>query len=327
MATPSPLAQVLRLRPSSVSSRLARTQVCLLNPRDLHRALPGRSLLVCECVAAPIAAGVLRAARQANAVVGLSFPELPRGERPRPGDAAREILQAAEAAGHEQPWFLRGGPVRVPEATEDAVAQAREAVYRLVDAGFTEASLDVTGLDPAEAAAAVAEGALGLRERELSVEVSTRETRPAELKELSLSFGAQGVRVDVVSLPASAFAPGTELSAQLEAVRPSLLGLVDAGDQAPTLGARRLTASIRLTKIGLNALPVAVQGTLRQKAAEGWSIPGAIAAGLKAAPPSPEACAKMEALAFREALDLLERCGCSATGPAAVTALLEQLRD
>jgi hypothetical protein len=55
MATPSLLAQVSRLRPSSVCSRLAGTQLCLLNPRDLHRALPGRPLLVCECVAAPIA--------------------------------------------------------------------------------------------------------------------------------------------------------------------------------------------------------------------------------------------------------------------------------
>lgn len=327
MATPSPMAQVLRLRPSSVTARLARTAVCLLNPRDLHRALPGRPLVVCECVAAPIALGVFRAARQANAVVGLSFPDLPRGERPRPADAAGEILQAAQEACFELPFFLRAGPVRVAEAGEEAVAVSRDAVYRLVDAGFTEACLDVTGLDPAEAAAVVAEGALGLRERELSVEVTTREVRPSELKELALSFGAQGVRVDVLTLPGSALKSVADLSAHVEAVRPAGLGLVDAGDKLPTLGARRLTVSTRLTRIALNVLPASIESTLRQKAVEGWSVPGAIAAALRSAPPAPEVRQRMQETAFREALDLLERSGAAASGPAAVRALVEQMKD
>ncbi|MGC4113445.1 MAG: hypothetical protein QM765_01985 [Myxococcales bacterium] len=327
MATPSPMAQVLKLRPSSVSARLARTELCLLNPRDLHRALPGRALLVCECVAGPIAAGVFRAAKQANAVVGVSFPDLPRGERPRPNDAVDEILEAAQAAGFTGPWFLRGGPVRVAEASEASAAAARNTVYRMVDAGFTEACLDVTGLDPAEAAAVVAEGAMGLRERELSVEVATRETRPNELQELALSFGAQGVKVDLVTLPASALKGVADLSAVVEALRPAGLGLVDAGDKAPVLGTRRLAVSTRLTRIALNVLPAAVESTLRQKATEGWSIPGAIAAALKAAPPAPEVRQRMEETAFRETLDLLERTGCAGTGPTAVHALVEQMKD
>jgi hypothetical protein len=262
-------------------------------------------------------------------VVGVSFPDLPRGERPRPADASAEILKAAQEAGHELPWFLRGGPLRLAEATEEAGALARDAVYRLVDAGFTEACLDVTGLDPAEAAALVAEGALGLRERELSVEAATREVRPGELRELALSFGAQGVRVDVVTLPGGALQALPDLSAHVEALRPSGLGLLDAalGTAAPTAGARRLVVSARLTRLALAALPAAVEATLRQRAAEGWSVPGAIAAALRAAPPGPEACQRMAEAAFRETLDLLARSGCASTAPAAVSALVEQLED
>ena len=319
----SALEQVLKLRPSSIAARLAGTKVCLLNPRDVHHSLPQRPVVVCECPAAPIAAGVFRAARQAASVVGLTFPSLPRAEPPRPAAVVQAILKAAVEAGYEHPWFLRAGPVAIHEATQEAVAEAREAVYRLVDAGFTEVCLDVTGLDPAEAAAAVAEAAMALRERELSIDVTTRDAQPDQLLELVASLGAQGVRVDVLSLPASALAGATDLSAHLAALRPAGLALVDAGDKFPATGVRRLVVSSRLTRIAMNALPPEAQKTIRSRAVEGWSVPGAIAAAVKATPPSFEVQLKMEALAYHEVLDLLERAGGEASGLASVASLAE----
>ncbi|MBI5543410.1 MAG: hypothetical protein HY901_05945 [Deltaproteobacteria bacterium] len=320
----SAFEKVLRLRPSSVAGRLSGSRVCLLNARDVQRSLGSGLVVACEAPAEPIAAGIARAARHQGAAIGLSFPALPFGEAPRAHAASQLLLAAVQESGLELPLFLRAGPIPISEATEAGVSQAREAVFRLVDGGFTEACLDVSRLGPSEAGAAVAEAGAALRERELSLEVATGTVDPHALAELAGSLGVAGVRADVMSLKGAALANVEDLGPLVRAIEPTALAVVDPLGPVRGSGVRRVVISAPFCRVAVAALPEEAKDAIRAKALEGWSIPAAIAQALKRAVLSEEARERMEALAYLEAMDVLEAAGARASGSVSLTFLSER---
>ena len=168
----SVLDKVLSLRPANVVARLgARSRLPLLNPRDLARALEAGRKAALLCVPVPSVAilpGLLRAARDCDAVLGLACPCPPAG-RDGPTRFFEAVRAAAEEIGHRRPLFLQAGPIRIDCA--EAVGLLAAEVYRYIDAGFTLVSLDASALPPEESLGLCAEVAQAASERELSVEL------------------------------------------------------------------------------------------------------------------------------------------------------------
>jgi hypothetical protein len=295
---PSAIDAVLKLRPSSVAHKLAGTRVCLLNARDVQRSRLGQPLLVCEVPALPIAAGVVRAARELRAVLGLSFPALPRGAGPRETAVFQAVVSAVTEAGFELPFFLRGGPVPLADAAAGTVAEARESVWRFVDAGFTEVALDVSCLSPAMAAAVVDEVAVSLRERELSLEIVTRSESAAEIGALRAALGAS---VDVLAIPEAALAS----EGLAEAVAPTALCVADPRDERTAGRVQRVLASICFGRIAALVVSDEAKAGIRQRALGGWRVPAAIAGAFSGCTLGEAELLRIEALAFHEALELL----------------------
>src|SRR5687767_5312655 len=101
-------ARVLRLRPETVVTRLGQSSALpILEPQRLGRALSDRGVsLLCVPVLFPGAmAGLLRAARELDAVLGLSCPAL--FERPQAAEAFIAALKEEGEGLHRKPLFLQ----------------------------------------------------------------------------------------------------------------------------------------------------------------------------------------------------------------------------
>jgi hypothetical protein len=248
-----PIDAVLRLRPTNAANRLGRgSKICLLSARDIQRALASRpGPVVCFALPsdllAPLAQGVLRAARQLDAAVGLGAEVHGLGEGPRPWAAFQDLATAAAEVGIRQPLFLRGGPVVLAGASAEEVARARESVFQLVDAGFTEVALDASALEGGAAAAALCEVAALVRERELGIDLLAPAGRAAQVAGWLRELSQRGFRPDVVTARSSG-AGAEDIRTIEQAAAPSALGLIDEpfiGARAPRIVlARRLKALV-----------------------------------------------------------------------------------
>ncbi|MFP2912033.1 hypothetical protein ACLESD_44835, partial [Pyxidicoccus sp. 3LFB2] len=78
----------------------------------------------------------------------------------------------AVEAEHARPLFLQAGPVRVARVDGDALGPLQEGLFRVVDAGFTLVSLDLSRLDSYAAVEALNVLAGPVSERELSLELT-----------------------------------------------------------------------------------------------------------------------------------------------------------
>ncbi len=169
--TASPLDRVLALRPTNVVARLgAGGPLPLLNPRDLLATLrPGAALITAPVYADEVVAGALRAAREADAVLGLSCP-WPLGDRDAPARVTQVLAREAASVRHRAPVFLQAGPISLTSTDPGEIERVTGAVWDFVEAGFTLVSLDASALD-VRGALGVAEAAQTVVERELSLEL------------------------------------------------------------------------------------------------------------------------------------------------------------
>lgn len=189
---------LLRMVPGSAAARLAGRPVRLLSLRDVLRGLEGSGavLLSVQCELDAAVAPVLRAARDRDAVVGLGPAAL--SDTPRAPHAFFEALaDTAEAIGHSRAVVLAAPPVRVgPDGAEAAEAR----VYDWVDAGYTHVPIDISGLEPEEAAPAVARAASALVERELGLEVLLEPGQEDAAGELAAGLKLLGCPPDLVGV-------------------------------------------------------------------------------------------------------------------------------
>lgn len=342
------LDKVLTLRPTSVVARLGlRSRLPVLNPRELLAALEGLPVaLPCLPIPVrPILPGLLAAARGEDAVLGLTCPHplADRGAAERFMNAVREV---AEADGHARPVFLQAGPVRVPRAEPETLEQLEEGVFRLVDAGFTLVSLDVTRLEADAAAEAVRRLSGAVVERELALEVSL--PAGAEGSELD---GAQALLGDlgrlglpVLFLRVSAALLGEEdqdvrfLRSLVELAGQHGAGVTvgEAGRRSarvlPTYvaaGVKKVECVAPFERLALASYPETVRAGLEQKAEKAGLGAGELLGVLGARLPALEdsEATRLEALAFTEASEVLASLGASRTGWKSMLLLAEKRGD
>ncbi|MBF5044018.1 hypothetical protein FGE12_16590 [Aggregicoccus sp. 17bor-14] len=333
------LDKLLALRPTNAVARLgASSRLPLLNPRDLVRALADApaalpSIPVYSKAALP---GLLRAARTEDAVLGLVCPH-PLAERTTAEKFMEALRWASAVASHERPVYLEAGPLRV---TREEEAALKDGLFRVVDAGFTLVSLDVTRLTVEDAVATVAAIAAPVVERELSLEVSlpalegalAHEAARALLEGLTqagvpvrfVRAAGQGDEPDVDGVRAlvdCAQAFGASLSAE-EPLANSFRTL----PAYVAAGVRKLSAPVPFGRVALNAHPAEERLALAERAL-GAGVPAHDLLGLlEERLPALDARARerVEALSFGEAVDLFSRVGATRTARRSMAFLAER---
>jgi hypothetical protein len=332
------LDKVLALRPTNAVARLgAASRLPLLNPRDLVRAIAEGSgaLASIPVVSRAALPGLLRAARTEDAVLGLVCQH-PLADRSAPERFIEALRWASAVAAHERPVYLEAGPLRVSREEE---ASLRDGIYRVVDAGFTLVSLDLTRLAVEDAIPAVAAVSGPVLERELSLEVSlpALEGAPAHEVARSLLEGLShaGVPVRFLRVAGQGDEPDVELvralvdcagafGASLSLEEPHAASFRTLPAYAAA-GVRKLSAPVPFGRVALNAHAEEERLAIAERSLSAGVPAGELLGLLEERLPalSPAARERVEALSFSEAVELFSRVGASRTGRRAMAFLAQ----
>ncbi|HSN92249.1 MAG TPA: hypothetical protein VLS93_13545 [Anaeromyxobacteraceae bacterium] len=323
--------RVFAYRPATVAARLGpRSGACPLSLGDLHRAASGQGALPLVC--APIAAvarGALVAAREAGAALGLL---LPPGAAPEPW--VRAVTGAADEVAGGLPFSL-GGEVRAGGGSRQEVERAFNESWRLVAAGVTHLAVDVDAVPPADRGAVAAELGRAAHERGLGLDLFAPGQgtggAPGPVAEVVEAMSARGSPPDAVSVRGAA--PEGTAGARAEVRR--LAEICAALGGLPVL--RRGPTTPDLLRI-LAASPVrgCEDGCAAERAARlavPWDLIGVPPEGVggstdlerAVAELSEEAAERLEARAYLEVAEMLDRLGAAGSGPAIAASLEAEL--
>ncbi len=327
------VSRILAFRPASVVERLApRSGACPLSTRELLG--PASELrLVLPVIRAPVAAiahGALVAAKELQASLGLA---LPAGAAPEPWFAA--VAAAADEVAAGLPIFLCG-EVRVEGEGGTQVERAVAEAWRLVRAGVTHLAIDAAAAAPGErgrvvgdvAAAAVEHGAC------IDVVVPLADGAQAGRRAAAIfdELARRGGPADLASV--RCLPPADDGEARLQAgalarICQALKGIpiMRRGPVTPALLDLLRGSPVRVCEDGggvaaraLSLLPEAVraaQGAPSESRKD--PLEGAVAAL------GSDAAELLEARAYVDALDFLERLGAPGSGAALSRALEARL--
>lgn len=325
--------RILAFRPATVVGRLdARSHACPLSTRELlaPAAELGLALPVVHAAIGAVARGALVAAKELGAVVGLAVPP---DATPEPWFDA--VARAADEVAAGSPIFLCG---EVAVTGEDAmqVERAFHQAWRLVRAGVTHLAVDAAAVAPAERPRVVAEIAAAAVENGLCVDLvlsladgSHGGRRAAELLE---ELARRRAPADVASVRCPE--PATRDEARIQAAAlarmcQALAGIpvLRRGPVTPELLEVLRGSPVKLCDDG-GATSARAVAALPDLADGGAADPdGARGSALEraAAELGDAATERVEARAYVDALDFLERLGARGSAPAVVRALERRL--
>jgi len=301
---------VLAFRPARVVARLEpRSAACPLSSKDLIRAAAALRLTL-PLVRAPtpgVARAALVAAKQLQSVLGLS---LPAGSPPEPWFEA--VVQAADEVAAGLPIFL-AGEVRVAGRRDDQVEAAFKAAWALADAGLTHLTVDL-GAVPAEAQAEVlARVAAPALESGLGLDCMVARGGAVEAGVLFGDLARNASLPDVASLPLEAPATREAVQAQVR----ELLALCAALSGTPVLRRGPVTPELLRSLAGSPVAGCDDGGAAAEVALFALDMTAGTGAAASRATPmaqaeaalGDDALARLEARAYGEVLDFLERLG------------------
>jgi hypothetical protein len=312
--------------------RLApRSAACPLSGREVLGAAreAGFAFPLVRAPIAGVARGALVAAKVFQSVLGLV---LPAGTPARPWFDA--VTRAADEVAVGLPLVLAADLTLAGEAATD-IDQTTTDAWRLVDAGLTHMSLDVAAVAPPERGRVVGEMAQAILERGVSLEVVVPlaegfDTAPRAAA-LFEEVERRGAAPDAVGMRCPA--PADEREARLQAL--ALARVAQALPGIPVV--RRGAISARALEV-LTGLPILAceDGGLAADFAlglldvglavrDGEAPAGALDRAAEALPP--DGMDHLEARAYGETLELIERLGARGSAPRAARALERRLVD
>jgi hypothetical protein len=326
------LSPILAFRPASVVARLpARSGACPLSTRELLRPA-AEAGLVLPLVRAPIAAvarGALVAAKELQAVIGLA---LPHGTPARPWFDA--VVAAADEVAAGLPIILSADVVVAGEGATQ-VERATRAAWDLVEAGMTHLAVDLAAVAVPERGRIAMEIAQPGFERGIGVEIvvpleGRAGTRAAALFE---EIARHGPAPDLAGVRCPA--PRDDEEARLQAAALARISQALAG--IPVM--RRGPVAPRLLEL-LRASPVKACEDGGAAAAQAMElVPGGLVEEgdapeqrespleRAAAQLSQEATDRLEARAYVQAVDFVERLGGRGGAPMVMRGLERALVD
>jgi hypothetical protein len=328
---PSP---ILAFRPARVVERLPpRSAACLLSSAELLGpiAAAGAVLPLVHAPVAGIARAALLAAREVGSALGL---QLTAGVDPSRWFTG--VTAAADELAAGLPIFL-AAEVSIAGEGPTQLDAALALAWHLVDAGITHLALDATAVAPAERARLVAAAAEPALARGLGLEVvlpladaAQRAARAALLVE---GLARLGVRPDLVGVRCPAAAGADEARMQAAA----LARVAGAVRGVPLMRRGPLSAAALEALAGGPARAVSDGGAATARAVEviPWELlptggeRGPRASELEAAVEelSGEGNDRLEARAYVEVADLVERIGAAGSAAVVVRALEARLEE
>ncbi len=340
-------ARVLRLRPANVVTRLGQDSALpILDPQRIGRALCDKGVpLLCIPVLFPEAiAGLLRAARELDAVIGLSCPAI--FERPEAAEAFMTALKDEGEGLHRKPLFLQAGPLRLGSTESASRDQILMMTHRLLDAGFSLLSFDGSRLSVANSVQACRELVQVTVGRGVAVELTAPRnaggrTSPEGLRNYLQSLEKAGVRPHFVRVGVSRAegAPrpeglDTALISELAAVASSFqveLTIEDRGRSTVSefkgwvkAGARKVDAGEVFSHLVLGMLPEGVGAGLLAQAHESQTpVVDLLGASEALQALQARTLQRLEALTFADALALLGALGARGSATGAMTWIVD----
>lgn len=327
-------SRILAYRPPSVVERLdPRSGACPLSPRELlgPAAELGIVLPVVRAPIAGVARGALVAAREAGSAIGLG---LPPGVPPGPWFEA--VARAADELAGGLPIFLAAEVVVEGEGATQ-VERAFHEAWRLVEAGLTHLAVDVAAVAPGERGRVAAEIAQAGSDQGIGVDVvvaladgAAAGSRAAAVVE---DLARRGSPPDLVSVRCLAPVDGEEARLQagaLARICQAVKGVpvMRRGPVTPELLARLRGSPVKACEDGGGAAARAL-GVIPRELVPGPGGEAARQSPLEQAAGnlSGEGADRLEALAYAEVLDFLERLGAGGSGPALARLLEDRLED
>ncbi|MFP2933316.1 hypothetical protein ACLESO_50855, partial [Pyxidicoccus sp. 3LG] len=244
------------------------------------------------------------------------------------------------------PLFLQAGPVRVARVDGDALGPLQEGLFRVVDAGFTLVSLDLSRLDSFAAVEALNVLTGPITERELSLELTAPAPSGSDpldpYRTLLEGLKQWKVPVRFVRVPEASLGVGepdvellrrlVDLAAEYGAV--VTVGEVGAGlpHALPTYvaaGVRKVDCVGPFERLALGAWPPETRASVVEKATAAGLPPGELLSVLEEQLPplEPDAREKLEALSFSEAVEVFAELGATRTGQPSMRFLAEKQGD
>ena len=328
------VSRILAFRPASVVERLApRSHACPLSTRELLG--PAAELgIVLPVVRAPLGAvarGALVAAKELQSVLGLAMPP---GTSPEPWFDA--VASAADEIAAGWPIFLTA-EVIVGDESASAVERAFHEAWRLVGAGFTHLAVDVGAVAPEERGRVVGEVAEAGVEHGICVDVVVPLSEGAQVGSRAAAvfeeLARRGAPADVASV--RCHAPEDAAEARLQAaalarICQALAGVpvMRRGPVTPALLELLRGSPVRACEDGgeasaraVDVIPPASPTPGGGEEARGSALERAVS-GL-----SDEGVERIEARAYADTLDFMERLGAGGSAPALTRSLEQRLEE
>jgi len=182
--------KVLARRPERVVERLGEdSPLCLLSSRDIFRVLSAQPVIVmaCNIRIRHVIPGILRAARELDAVVGF---ELAKSEGDVDGGYTgqdpdtffRTVVGYAGEMGFDRPFFIHGDHITVKDTSDEALEAARRLIRAEMEAGYTSFAIDASFNELPDNIRITAELAGPIQEEGYGLEVEVGEIKSAGME-------------------------------------------------------------------------------------------------------------------------------------------------
>jgi fructose-bisphosphate aldolase class II len=145
-------AKILDLRPEHIREKLgSKSKICLLNSHDIFRVLKDEKVIVMACNTRikHVVPGIMRAAEDLDAVVGLELAKTEGGvdggyTGQTPEIFFRTAVEYAERTKFSKPFFIHGDHTTVKDTSPEAFQSAEEQIRCEIEAGYTSIAIDAS---------------------------------------------------------------------------------------------------------------------------------------------------------------------------------------
>jgi fructose-bisphosphate aldolase class II len=257
--------------PASIRNKLgSNSPVCLLNGRDVMRALARENMIVMGCNARikHVIPGIMRAAEELDAVVAFELTRTEGGvdggyTGQTPETFVKTVVEYAEQCRFTRPFFIHGDHITIQNCTDTEFAAARELLDAQLAAGFTSFAFDASFNPLPDNIAIVSRLARPVMDAGYGLEVELGEvvhvgyeshiTSIAETSEFLSGLAAHGVHPDLLAID-NGSKSGNYLEGQM--VRIDLARTLEIFETAQSYGVSGLVQH------GITGTPLRIVGKL-----------------------------------------------------------------
>jgi len=143
--------KLLKYRPENVEKKLNGSKLLLINSKPIFQAFIDIPVIVmvCNCRIRHVIPGILRAARELDAIVGFELAKSEGGvdggyTGQTPEIFFNTIVEYAEGMNYDLPFIIHGDHITVTDTSEKKINEARELIAAEIAAGYSSFAIDAS---------------------------------------------------------------------------------------------------------------------------------------------------------------------------------------